>query len=181
MIMESRLVFVTGGCRSGKSAYALRLAEKNEGTRCFVATCPVLDAEMADRVRRHREERRGNGWRTIEEEVDVAGAIASCPEAAVVLVDCLTLWVNNLMYRAELDGRLLGEDDAFRAAGEFCAAAHERPGMVIAVANEVGMGIVPENAAARRFRDLAGRVNQTVAACADEVFFLVAGLPMKVK
>lgn len=180
--MPARLVLITGGCRSGKSAFALKRAGEHAAGGVFVATCPVLDAEMADRVRRHREERRGRGWDTLEEETAIARAIASCPGGAVVVVDCLTLWVNNIMFQREKEGGAApSEDELAVLAKEFAAACLARDGLVVAVANEVGLGIVPDNAMARRFRDLAGRVNQTVAALADEVYFMVSGLPMRIK
>lgn len=179
--MDSRLVLVTGGCRSGKSSFALRFVEEHAEKRVFVATSPVFDAETAERVQRHQEERRGRGWQTLEEEIDIARAVASCPRDAGILVDCLTLWISNVMYRADQDGRLPDEDELANLAGALAAAARNRPGLTVAVTNEVGLGIVPDNPLARRFRDLAGRVNQTVAAAADEVHFLVSGISMRIK
>lgn len=180
--MPVRLAFITGGCRSGKSAFALRRAGERAGAGVFVATCPVLDEEMAERVRRHRDERRGRGWATVEEETAIAEAVAACPAGATVVVDCLTLWVSNVMFRREREGGAAPTEDEMAALAErFAAACLSRDGLVVAVANEVGLGIVPENALARRFRDLAGRVNQTVAAMADEVHFMVSGLPLRIK
>ncbi len=180
--MQSRLVLVTGGCRSGKSSFAQRLVEENAVSgKIYLATCPVLDAEMAERVRRHRDERRGKGWETAEEEVNLAAAVAAVGAGTAVLIDCLTLWVNNLMYHGERAGRPPGEDDASRLAAELAAACRRRGGLTVAVTNEVGWGIVPDNPESRRFRDLAGRVNQAFAAAADEVHLLVCGLPTRIK
>lgn len=179
--MPARLILVTGGCRSGKSGFARRLVENSGHDRCFLATCPVFDDETAERVRRHREERADSGWRTIEEEVEVTQALAAAPPQAAILLDCLTLWVNNLMHRGESSGGWPDEDAVAALAGELAAAARKRDGLFVAVTNEVGMGIVPENAAARRFRDLAGRVNQTMAAASDEAYFLVSGLAWRIK
>lgn len=179
--MSARMVLVTGGCRSGKSAFAQRLAEEAGEKRIYLATCPVLDGEMAERVARHREERRGRGWETVEEEVELARAIGVVDPAAVVLVDCLTLWINNLLYRREQEGRLPDEDEFAGLAGEFSRACGGRTGTTVVVTNEVGWGIVPENPLARRFRDLAGRVNQVVAAAADEVHLLACGQPIRIK
>ena len=179
--MSSRLILVTGGCRSGKSDFARRLVEDVDGERYFLATSPVLDEETADRVRRHREERDGSEWHTIEEEVEVARALAAAPPQAAVLLDCLTLWVNNLMYRGESSGGWPDEDTVAARAAELAAAARNRDGLFVAVTNEVGLGVVPENAAARRFRDLAGRVNQTLAAASDEAYFLISGLARRIK
>lgn len=177
----ARIVLVTGGCRSGKSACAQRMAEDLPGRRAFVATCPPLDEEMRERIRRHREARKGSPWHTIEEEIDLAGAVRGAQGYDVVLIDCLTLWVNNLMYEAEQAGRQVEEPEVERRCRDLVAACAERPGAVILVTNEVGMGIVPGDPASRRYRDLVGRCNQVVGAAADGVILLVCGIPMKVK
>ena len=174
-------VLITGGSRSGKSAFALALAEALPAPRVFIATCPVLDEETRERVRRHRADRAGKGWETIEEQADLEGALRRAPHAGVVLVDCLTLWINNLMYQAGQEGRDLTEDDIALRSRSLLAACAAHPGTVIFVTNEVGMSIVPDNAACRRFRDLAGRCNQLVAADAGAVALLVCGVPLLVK
>ena len=176
-----RIHLVTGGARSGKSDFARRLCEDMAGPRVFIATCPVLDEEMRDRVERHRKERAAGGWAMVEEQVKVAEAIREAQSAAVVLVDCLTLWINNLMYAAEQKGWLLSDEDMVERCRELLAAGRAHPGDVVLVTNEVGMGIVPENTAARMFRDLAGRANQVMAAGGDRVTILVAGLPVELK
>lgn len=176
---DGQLVLITGGCRSGKSSFALRLAGPEGGV--FLATSPVLDDETAYRVQRHREERAGRGWQTVEEETAVARALSQCPDGATVLLDCLTLWVNNLLFEGEQSGKLPGEDEIAARAEELADAALARSGRTLMVTNEVGLGIVPDNALARRFRDLSGRVNQTLAARADAVYFMVAGLPTRIK
>ncbi len=173
------VTLITGGARSGKSRHALRLAESTAGPRTFIATCPAVDAEMRERIERHRREREGRGWATIEEETDLAGALARAE--GVALVDCLTLWVNNLVHAADLRGEALGEDTVAALAADAVAAAADRPEDALFVTNEVGMGIVPDNAAARRFRDLAGRCNQVAAAAADRVLLLVSGIPHPIK
>lgn len=178
---EARLVLVAGGCRSGKSAFAARLLERRAMERIYLATARVLDAEMAERVRRHREDRRARGWRTVEEPLDPAGAIAAAPAETDILVDCVTLWLSNLLLASDEGELVFGEDEGAARAREVIAAARSRRGVVVLVANEVGMGIVPENALARRFRDVAGRVNQTLAAAADAVFFMACGLPIRMK
>jgi adenosylcobinamide kinase/adenosylcobinamide-phosphate guanylyltransferase len=180
-MMGGRLILVIGGGRSGKSSFALDYVERLGGDRVFVATAPVLDAEMAERVERHRAERAGRGWRTVEEQFALAAALDAADPEASMLVDCLTLWLGNLMYRAEPDGAMPTEDDVSVLAGELAAAARRRAGPTLFVANEVGLGIVPDNPQARRFRDLAGRINQILAAAADEAYFLVSGLPMRIK
>jgi len=169
------VLLVLGGARSGKSRHAQARAEAlaAAGARLlFVATAQVLDDEMADRVARHRADR-GLEWSTVEEPLDLGGVIRRESRAdAVLLVDCLTLWCSNLMF---------ADRDVDAATADLVAALADAPGAVILVSNEVGLGIVPENALARRFRDLAGRINQAVAAAADEVLFVAAGLPLTLK
>lgn len=165
-------MLVLGGARSGKSRYAQSLAEASGGRLVFVATAQAFDDEMTDRIRRHQADRDGR-WTTVEASVDLASAIAAADdEDAVVLVDCLTLWASNL---------LLGEEDAEARLAQLLAALERARGQVLLVANEVGLGIVPDNALARAFRDLAGTVNQRVAAVADQVHMTVAGIPIIVK
>ena len=175
------IILITGGSRSGKSAYAQRLAETLPGPRAYVATCLVVDPEMATRVEKHRESRRISEWTTIEEPADLAGAIRWAAAYRVVLVDCLTLWVNNLLYEAERRGGLFTEEEAADRFREVIAACRAFPGTVIFVTNEVGMGIVPMDEATRRFRDCAGRMNQMIAAAAAEVTFVVSGIPLRLK
>lgn len=175
------IILVTGGGRSGKSGYALRRAEALPGPRVFIATCPVLDDEMRERVRRHREERAHATWRTVEEQTDLAGALRDTATANVRIIDCLTLWINNLMFEAEQQQQRLSEDIVAAACQRVIGACEGLQGTVILVTNEVGMGIIPENALARQFRDLAGRANQVLAGAAAEVVLMVSGLPLKLK
>jgi adenosyl cobinamide kinase/adenosyl cobinamide phosphate guanylyltransferase len=165
------LTLVLGGARSGKSRHAEALVTAAPPPWVYVATAEPFDGEMTERIAEHRS-RRGGQWQTIEAPLDLAGALANAPAGAAVLVDCLTLWLNNLMFK--------GRDiDAETARLETALAARGAP--VVLVSNEVGSGIVPDNAEARRFRDLQGRLNQRIAARADHVVLLVAGLPMVVK
>ena len=171
------IALITGGCRSGKSRYALERGESVEaGSRTFIATCPRVDAEMSERIRRHQREREGRGWQTVEEQTDLVRALRDT-DAPIVVVDCLSLWVNNLMYA---DGET-DEDSVADRCERFLEACGGREGTVLAVTNEVGLGVVPDNALARRYRDLLGRCNQTVAAGADEVVFMVSGIPNRIK
>jgi len=179
--MGNEIILITGGGRSGKSAFAQRMAEDLSGSRIFVATCRAGDAEMADRIARHREERRGRGWRTVEEPLDLVGVLAAVDSRALVLVDCLTLWIANLLFDGEADGRHMGETEISRAARDLVAAARQRSGPVLMVTNEVGAGIVPDNPLARLYRDLVGRCNQEVAAAADRVYLVTCGLPISIK
>jgi len=167
------LILVGGGSRSGKSTYALTLAREGAAPRAFIATAQAYDDEMRDRIARHQAERAGEFF-TCEEPFLLAGAIAKLEAThPVIIVDCLTLWLTNLLLQdeASMEGRI----------AEFLAASAQSPATVIAVTNEVGCGIVPENALARRFRDLQGRLNQDAARVAGEVYWMVFGYPMKVK
>jgi adenosylcobinamide kinase / adenosylcobinamide-phosphate guanylyltransferase len=177
----ARIVLVTGGCRSGKSAYAQQLAESLPSPRLFVATCPVTDDEMRRRIEQHRQSRRDRGWETVEEQLDLAGVFRRHTEQNVLLVDCVTLWVNNLMYQSQRESRQFAEADVVEQCTQMLAAADACRGAVIFVTNEVGLGIVPENAQARRYRDLIGRANQTIAARADAVTLVCCGIPLHLK
>ena len=166
------LTFITGGARSGKSARAQKLAEDCAGELVYLATAQAFDDKMTDRIARHRADR-GTRWRTVDCPVDLPEAIVR--EAApnrVLLVDCLTLWTSNL---------LLAEHDFAAASLRLIDALSQARSHVILVSNEVGMGIVPDNALARRFRDMAGRLNQDVAAIADRAELVVAGLVVPLK
>lgn len=165
-------LLVLGGARSGKSRFAQMQAEALPGQLVYIATAQAFDAEMADRIARHRAVR-GPRWRTVDAPLALAAAIlAESRTDNVILVDCLTLWASNL---------LLGERDVAAAIPELTAAIANAPGKVILVTNEVGLGIVPDNALARRFRDIAGDINQAVAACVERAIFMAAGLPIVLK
>jgi adenosylcobinamide kinase / adenosylcobinamide-phosphate guanylyltransferase len=165
-------LLVLGGTRSGKSRYAQAQAEALPGQLVYIATAEALDAEMEDRIARHRDDR-GSRWKTVEAPLDLAEAIvAQSGPDSVVLVDCLTLWASNLM---------LAERDIPVAIFELLAAMAEVPGKIILVSNEVGLGVVPDNALARRFRDVAGEINQAMAACVDRTVLVTAGLPLILK
>ena len=168
MECRSSLTLVLGGARSGKSRHAEGIVTALPPPWVYVATAQAFDAEMRGRIAEHRA-RRAEGWRTVEAPLDLAGALAA---DRPVLVDCLTLWLTNLM---------LGAHDIAAATAALDAALDARRAPTVLVANEVGLGIVPDNALARSFRDAAGRLHQHLAARADAVLFLVAGLPMRVK
>ncbi|MBS1371883.1 MAG: bifunctional adenosylcobinamide kinase/adenosylcobinamide-phosphate guanylyltransferase [Lentisphaeria bacterium] len=177
--MSNKIVLVTGGARSGKSRLAEELVLRAEGTPFYIATAPVLDSEMAERVRLHRERRAAANWTTIEEERNLVNAIrlATAEEAGAVLVDCLTLWINNLLY----ENPELSETQMAEKTHALAGALRDGPPLSVLVINEVGLGIVPESPLARRFRDLSGRCAQIIAAAADEVYFTVAGIAQRIK
>ncbi len=164
------LTFILGGARSGKSAHAESLLRRLPPPWAYVATAQAFDDEMRARIAAHRA-RRESGWRTVEAPLDLPGALRQAGDAPV-LVDCLTLWLTNLM---------LGGHDRAVAQAALDAALDERAAPTVLVSNEVGLGIVPEHALARAFRDEAGRLHQRVAARADTVILMVAGLPLTVK
>jgi adenosylcobinamide kinase/adenosylcobinamide-phosphate guanylyltransferase len=175
----ARVTYITGGARSGKSAFAQSLAERCEGSLLYVATAGIGDAEMAERVRRHRAARaaRGARWETLEEPLALADRL---PPVATgkggVLLDCVTLWLSNLLFhQAE------GESEVWPEVERFIALLPSLAAPLFIVSNEVGSGIVPENRLAREFRDLAGEVNQRLAVAADEAWLVVSGLPLRLK
>jgi adenosylcobinamide kinase / adenosylcobinamide-phosphate guanylyltransferase len=166
---------VIGGCRSGKSSHALYLAEQVPGQKIFIATCTPQDKEMEQRVLLHRQQR-SSVWETLEVPVFLPEAIHKHGvKGHVILVDCLTLWINNLILN---DDKPQNIDNHTQRLTQSIKKA-ECP--VILVSNEVGTGIVPENRLARLFRDITGFVNQKVAACVDQVIWMVAGIPVKIK
>ena len=170
-ISDVRITLVLGGARSGKSRYAETLVSAAPPPWLYIATGEAHDDEMTARIAVHRA-RRGADWRTIEAPRDVAAVLAGAPAGGAILVDCLTLWLSNLMLAdADIDAEIDRLDDALARA--------QMP--VVLVSNEVGLGIVPDNALARRFRDAQGRLNQRVAARAGRVVLMVAGLPLVVK
>ncbi len=169
--MDGRLTFLIGGARSGKSRHAEELASALPGPWTYVATAEAYDAEMRERIAIHRS-RRGEGWLTVEAPLDLTAALDAAGQGQPVVVDCLTLWLTN---------HLLAGHDLEAECARLVGVLARPKGPWFVVSNEVGQGIVPDNALARRFRDEAGRLNQQVAAVAGTVLLMVAGLPLKVK
>ena len=169
------LILYLGGAKSGKTRLALARAETYPAPRIYLATAQALDQEMEERIRRHQAER-GPDWRTLETPFEPNLAIRGLPGPGPVLMDCLTLWLSNLLGENEEDAQA-----ALARVDDLIAAIKAYPGTVIVVSNEVGGGIVPLNPLARKFRDLAGSANQHLAAQADQVILAVAGLELKIK
>ncbi len=170
---QGRIIFVLGGARSGKSSFALQRAGAFPGKKAYLATAEALDQEMKDRITKHRAQR-GKDWVTFEEPFELGRVLGEIKdEYSAAVVDCLTIWLSNLILGTKALEQQI--DALFESL-----AKRECPSLFI-VSNEVGMGIVPDNALSRRFRDLAGTLNQRVAAVADEVYLVAAGIPLLLK
>ena len=169
-------MLITGGIRSGKSAYALKLTENLSAPKIFLATAEALDDSMITRIKNHQEER-GQTFQTIEEPLNIDETLQSLPEnTSGVIIDCMTLWVNNLLYKLEEDEQRIQEK-----ISSFLKVLKNVSTQVYIVTNEVGLGIIPENKMARRYIDLLGRLNQDIAEISDEVIFMVSGIAQKIK
>jgi adenosylcobinamide kinase / adenosylcobinamide-phosphate guanylyltransferase len=167
------IVFVLGGARSGKSTFALQEASEAEGRKAFIATAEALDDEMQLRIDNHKKER-GKAWVTLEEPLYIARLMNGIKDSYdVILIDCLTLWVSNIMHAGF---------DIHETVGTFIdVISQDSPALLYIVSNEVGMGLVPESEMARAYRDNLGYVNRKVAEAATDVFFMAAGIPLKIK
>ncbi|HET6369795.1 MAG TPA: bifunctional adenosylcobinamide kinase/adenosylcobinamide-phosphate guanylyltransferase [Nitrospiria bacterium] len=173
--MRRRVIFLLGGARSGKSDLALEMLAKGKGKRGYIATAEALDDEMTARIHEHRR-RRGPIWETFEVPIDLPDVLKKlAPTHSFLLVDCLTLWLSNLVTRHNTNKPVL---DRFEALVE---AMKEIKRKLVLVSNEVGMGIVPDHPLGRRYRDLSGLLHQKVAAASDEVYWVAAGIPLKLK
>lgn len=199
-----QLIFITGGRRSGKSSYALELAESMGSKRLYLATAQALDPEMEERIAKHKAER-GDGWDTAEEPVNIPDLIGNSSGYDVILIDCLTLWLCNVMHEGEGDcpdstppfvpplargglrggvrksGTVPNDDGIIKKVDALVKACRESKLNIIAVTNELGSGVIPENSLSRRFTDLAGIMNQKMAKSADKVVLTVSGIPMVIK
>ncbi|RJE80066.1 bifunctional adenosylcobinamide kinase/adenosylcobinamide-phosphate guanylyltransferase [Paracoccus sp. JM45] len=166
MTDNRQIILVTGGARSGKSALAERLVARFEMPKIYIATAEPRDGEMGERILKHQQSR-GNGWHTVEEPFDLAGALFATDGQGVRLVDCLTLWMSNMMGQADI--------------GALVMTLRQQSCPVVFVTNELGQGIVPDNALARRFRDDHGLMNQMIGDVADQVWMSVSGQPLRLK
>ena len=169
-------VLVGGGARSGKSSFAQKMAEELPGRRVYLATAQALDREMEQRIAKHQADR-GSAWHaTLEEPLNLTDCLQQASaDFDIILVDCITLWLSNLMGRNDQDQQILEEID------KLAASLNRLPATVILVSNEVGLGLVPEHPLGRRFRDLAGLANQRLAQACQEVYFTIWGLPQRLK
>ena len=175
-IFEQGCMLVLGGAKSGKSRFSMDVCNTLHRQRIFLATAQALDREMEKRILRHRAER-GSGWLTVEEPIEIASTIRTMDQQdTVILVDCLTLWLNNLFMKYGEDGK-----EIERYIEEFVSRLSDARGALVIVSNEVGMGIVPENGLSRRYRDAAGILNQRVAGAAAVVVAILAGQPLVLK
>lgn len=176
---KNRIIFITGGAKSGKSSLALKPASLYSGRKAYIATAEPLDAEMLQRIDRHKRQR-GHDWDVYEEALKIGDTIKDIMDKyPFIVLDCLTLWASNLLTRQD-DERFIEKE-----LEEFISALNlfqnNYGSQLIIVSNEVGMGIVPDNALSRRFRDIAGMLNQKVAEIADEVYLAISGIPVKIK
>jgi len=173
--MGRKIILITGGCRSGKSRFALDYANRNFSKKLYLATCEALDEEMAARIENHKK-LRGPGWETVEEPISVVDKIEELENRVeVVLLDCITLWLSNLLLKWDDDLRIMDEVD------KLIRIIQQSQTSFIFVSNEVGMGIVPADPLSRRFRDVSGMVNQRIAEAAGMIVFMVSGTPIYLK
>lgn len=172
---QKKVILITGGCRSGKSRFALDYANRHFFSKIYLATCEPLDEEMAKRIELHKKTR-GPEWRTVEEPIGVVEKIRQFgDEIEVTLLDCITLWISNLLMKWDDEQKIMDEVE------RLLETIQRSPSSFIFVSNEVGMGIVPSDPLGRRFRDLAGMVNQKITEGADTVIFMVSGIPIFLK
>ena len=181
--MNKRIIFVLGGARSGKSVFAIQQASKISGKKAYIATAEALDEEMQQRIEEHKRQR-GNDWITYEEPLKIAEVIKEIDDHySVIVIDCITLWLSNLIHTelvtSDEINYLMDVLTGNKSKIEMDRPSPESP--IFIVSNEVGMGIVPDNEIARRFRDMAGLLNQKIAEIADEVYITFSGIPVKVK
>jgi adenosylcobinamide kinase/adenosylcobinamide-phosphate guanylyltransferase len=170
----NKITFITGGARSGKSTQALTIAMQYK-KRGFIATAIPFDNEMKERIKKHKAER-GKNFITIEEPLNLAGAITLLEkDVDIIVIDCVSVWLGNLLFKYGL------QKNDFKEINSFYERLKKFNGNIIIVSNEVGSGIIPENKSARYYRDLAGLVNQTIAGIADEVIFMISGIPTQIK
>ncbi|MEN3190787.1 MAG: bifunctional adenosylcobinamide kinase/adenosylcobinamide-phosphate guanylyltransferase [Atribacterota bacterium] len=179
---RGKLIFITGGARSGKSSFAEKIAAKTSKKVVYIATGQPMDEEMAFRIKKHREKRL-NTWKTYEEPIKVRELVSRLGfEKEVILIDCLTLLTSNLLLRKEDEVEDSSwQEEILVEIKKLAEISYKVPAQVIIVSNEVGMGLVPDNPLGRVYRDILGRANSIIAGKADEVFMMISGIPLKIK
>jgi adenosylcobinamide kinase/adenosylcobinamide-phosphate guanylyltransferase len=189
--MNNKIIFITGGARSGKSLFALNMANNFVSStlkKAYIATAEALDSEMRERIERHKKTRRDE-WDTYEEPVKISDILRAIKDKySIIVLDCLTLWLSNILHRAQstehrtqmIENNIQEFIEELKIFKDPSRITHHALHLFI-VSNEIGMGIVPDNKLAREFRDLAGLLNQKVAEIADEVYLVTAGIPIKIK
>lgn len=177
----ARIVLVTGGARSGKSDFAQGFAEKSKGPHYFVATCQPLDQEMKQRISLHQNQRSPAIWQTIEEPLELAQVITKINRKSTILIDCITLWISNLLHAAKAGGTVFDHVMLDAHLAPLITTLTQSAHTVVIVTNEVGQGIVPANQLARTYRDLVGTCNRVMARHAQTVYLVTCGIPVKIK
>jgi len=177
----SEIVLITGGCRSGKSMYGQRYCERIEGRHAYIATSPIYDEEMKQRIAVHQSARDPKKWKTFEEQLALYNAIEACSSHRVILIDCISLWISNVMYQCHKESKKVTESDIADLCDQVICACRKHGGLIVFISLEVGMGIVPSDSVSRLYRDLLGIANQVLAQKADKVSFMVSGLPLALK
>jgi adenosylcobinamide kinase/adenosylcobinamide-phosphate guanylyltransferase len=170
----SKLIFITGPVRSGKSNFAVNLAKKSKKKIIFIATCKPVDTEMKERIKKHQQQR-PKEWITIEEEIDLGSVLRKISKDKLIIIDCITLWVSNLFFHN------FNEKEILKIVNGLISIIKRKGLSVIIVSNEVGWGIVPNNKIARNFRDIMGIIHQKISESSNEIYLLVSGIPIKLK
>ncbi|MDD3473366.1 MAG: bifunctional adenosylcobinamide kinase/adenosylcobinamide-phosphate guanylyltransferase [Syntrophaceae bacterium] len=176
-----KIYLVIGGRRSGKSDFALKYGETLIGPRAFLATCPSIDEEMDQRIKRHQQERDDQIWTTIEEQINLAQVMERDDQFNLFLIDCVTLWINNQIFQATEQNLIFSEAELIKCTEHLLDVCDQIKADVIFVSNEIGLGVVPNDPETRFFLDLLGRCNQILAGRSYEVFLVSCGIPVKIK
>lgn len=176
-----KIFLIIGGRRSGKSDFALKFGQSFQGPHAFIATCPSIDKEMDERIIKHQQERDGSIWSTVEEQTRLAQILSENSQFRLFLIDCVTLWVNNLIFQSNERRESFSEAELIKQTSQVLDSCREIDADVLFVSNEIGLGVVPDNPETRMFLDLLGRCNQMLAEASEEVFMVSCGIPLRLK
>lgn len=176
----AQIIFISGGCRSGKSDFAQNYAEQKSGTKIYIANAPLIDDEMKARALQHQKLRKGKNWITIEEQVHLKKTFEN-NSADIWLIDCITMWINNLQYHASLNQQDINEMVIADKCNDLIKTWEKIDATIILVSDEIGMGLIPENQVNRQYRDFLGRANRIFAEVADKAYFVVSGIALPLK